>query len=98
CLAESDHGLELRCVAHRSPFAVVSVLLASSGVASSRLQVPPRIGADPNVGPCRRDDQAVNAPKGGFVVDRGAVVIEVTKAIAASPAADARLPVTHIAQ
>jgi hypothetical protein len=60
-LREADHPVVLRLVAHGAPVRVVAVLLASACVAPCRLQVAPRIRADPHVVPCRRNHQRADA-------------------------------------
>ena len=55
---EGDHPLELRAVAVLAVARVVAVLLAAPGVATGRLQVAARVGADPDVRPGRRDRRA----------------------------------------
>src|SRR5690606_11994550 len=56
---ELDEAPVLRLVPHLAPARVVSVLLAAAGIAARGLDVPALDRADPDVGPCRRDGQAV---------------------------------------
>jgi hypothetical protein len=42
---------------------VIAVLLAAATVATSRLQMSSRVGADPDVGPCGGYGERVDAPQ-----------------------------------
>ena len=66
-VAEGDHAAELGLVADLPPVGVVAVLLAPPGVAAGRLQMAVRAGADPDVGPGRRDGQLADALQGLLV-------------------------------
>src|SRR4029450_12423383 len=78
-LGEGDHAIELRAVADLAPARVVAILLAPAGIAADGLDVAPGIGADPDVGPGRRDGQRPDAFQGGRIAHRasgGATVTE----------------------
>ena len=57
-LAELEHAAELGAVARLAVLRVVAVLLAAARVARRGLDVAVGIGADPHVGPRRRDGEA----------------------------------------
>ncbi len=54
---EALDAFELLPVPLATPLRVVEVLTPSGVVGSGRLQMTPIVGADPDVGPCRRDRQ-----------------------------------------
>ena len=58
-LAELEHAAELGAVARLAVRRVVAVLLAAARVARRRLDVAVGVGADPDVGPRRRDGERV---------------------------------------
>src|SRR5258705_11273218 len=58
--AERGQAVELRFVARGAPVGVVAILLASLRIAACRLHVASFRGADPDVGPGRRNGEAPN--------------------------------------
>ena len=58
--AQVQHPVVLHPVPGRPPVVVVAVLAAPGGVHADRLDVPVRVGADPDVLPGRRDDQRLD--------------------------------------
>ena len=62
-----------RLVAHLAPARMIAVLLAPARVAAGGLQVAVRVGADPHLGPGRRDRQRADAPQRLGIADRRAV-------------------------
>jgi hypothetical protein len=97
-LAEVDHALVFRLVAHAAPFRMVAVLLASARVAARGLQVAVGLRADPDIGPGRGNHERLDALERGFVRDRLALGREVAEAILARFAPDAGLVVVDVAQ
>src|SRR5262249_6267983 len=59
--AEREHPAVLDLVAHLSPALVIAILSAAARIAADRLQVAVGIGADPHVGPRRRDGEPLDA-------------------------------------
>jgi len=55
-----------------APFRVIPVLLATPGVATGRLQVAPRVAADPDILVSGRDSQLANTGQQGRVGDSAA--------------------------
>ena len=70
---EEDHALVLGFVADFAPARMVAALLAAAGVASGGLEVAVGDGADPDIGPCGRDDEGLDAGE-SFVVAEGFAV------------------------
>ena len=66
---EEAHALVLGLVADLAPARMVAALLAAAGVAAGGLQVAVGDGADPDDGPCRRNDEGRDACEGIFVAD-----------------------------
>src|SRR5262249_6693608 len=95
---EGDHAVVLRLVADLAPARVVAVLLAAAVVAPGRLEVAVGDGADPHVGPGRRDDQGADALQRFGVADRFTVGADVAEAPAGADSADARPGVADVAQ
>ena len=87
---EPHHVRELLGVAPGAPVRVVEVLLAAGGVGAGRLQVPARIGADPDVAPRRRDAELAHARQHLGVGHTAPLLVEVLEAAAAPAASDAR--------
>jgi hypothetical protein len=83
---ERDHPIELGAVTLFAVRGVVAVLLATAGVASGRLQVAPRVRADPDVGPGGRDRERADPLEDGRVVDRRAVGGAVRESPTGAPA------------
>ncbi len=78
------------------PGGVVDVLLAPALVAAGGLDMAARVGADPDVGPGRRDHQLGDAVLGGCVVDRLPIGVEIGEALADLAAVDPGVGVVHI--
>ena len=97
-LAEEGHALVLGFVAGFAPAWVVAALLASAGVAAGGLEVAVGVGADPDVGPGGRDDEALNAAEDFGIADGFAVRIDVAEGGAGALAADAGAGVGDVAE
>jgi hypothetical protein len=69
-LPEPDQPIELPSVPARAKRRVVSVLQATTGIATDGLQMARRIGADPDVRPCRRDREPLDPGERGRVADQ----------------------------
>ena len=95
---ELEQVLVFRLLARLAIFRVILILLAPFGVAASRLDVPVRRCADPDVRPCRRDDKRTDAFKRFGVGDPSPLRVEIDEAPACAPASDRRSSVAHIAQ
>src|SRR5439155_20826423 len=67
---------ELLAVPLVAPLRVVEVLTPSSVVGSGRLQMTPIVGADPYLGPCRRDREGSQSLQ-ALIADRRAALVEV---------------------
>ena len=70
-LAEVEHAFVLRAVAHLAPARMVAVLLAAPVVAAGRLDVAVGVGADPDIGPGRRDRQRFGCGRASPCPSRG---------------------------
>jgi hypothetical protein len=92
---ELDHRVELLPVPALSPEVVVAVLLASRGVDAGRLDVPHRIGADPDVLPGRRNAQLRDPLEHRGLADLAAVLVEVLEPAPAPTARDSRSGAVH---
>lgn len=79
----------LRAVAPLPPQVVVSVLAAAGGIGTQRLQVTPRVNADPDIFPGWWDDQGMNPGENVRIAHRDAVRAEVPESAAAPPAPNA---------
>ena len=94
---EVEHPAVLGLIPNLAPALVVAVLLAAPGVTSGGLQVPARIGTDPDVGPGRRDGKGQDpSPRRG--VDRLAIRAEEDEAAARAAAPDPGPRVAYVAQ
>jgi|SRR5579863_5854063 len=60
--AESRHAIELHFVSHLTILRVITVLLSCLGVSSHSLNMPSIQRTDPDIGPCRRDDERPDSP------------------------------------
>src|SRR3954453_14701691 len=87
---EFRHGVELLAVATLAPAVVVAVLLPSARVDSGRLNVPERIGTDPDVLPARRNREGPDALEGVLVVDPLAALVHILEPPPPLPAGDSR--------
>jgi hypothetical protein len=95
---ELGEKLELVGIAQLAPTRVVAVLLAALRIAPGRLQVTALVAADPDVGPCGRDGERLDALERlgiGDALTLGVVVFEPLAAVAARVAL---LAVPRIAQ
>src|SRR5439155_12402062 len=97
-LAEVQHVAELRVVARVAVRGVVAVLLAAARVARRGLDVAVGIGADPHLGPGRRDGERIDSSSLPSVRDAAAVGQVVSPARADALARDAARAVGDIAQ
>jgi hypothetical protein len=97
-LGEFDQVLVFRLLPRLAVVDVVAILLAPLGVAAGGLNVSIRGGADPDVVPCRRDDERTYALKHDGVRDPPAPRIKIDEAFTRPPAPDRRRIVAHIAQ
>ena len=97
-LREPDHAVVFRFVAHFPPLRVIAILLAPARVAPRGLQVPARIGTDPDAGPRRRDDQRGDPREVRPRADGASVRVRVSEAPAATVTADARLGVGRVSE
>src|SRR5205085_12598312 len=84
---EREHLVELLLVAPLPPALVVPVLTAARSIRADGLQMPIRVGADPDVLPCRRDRERADALERLGVVDASAGGVDVNESPPA-PAAD----------
>ncbi len=66
---ELEHAVVFGFVTHFAPAGMIAVLLAAFGVAAGGLKVAILEGANPNVSPCGRDCEALDAGEGIFVAD-----------------------------
>ena len=67
--AECEYMLIFLLIAHFAPARMITILLASSGIASGGLEMPIGHRTDPDLGPGRRDGQRSDACQGSFIVD-----------------------------
>jgi len=97
-LGEGEHAVVLDRVAHFAPASVVAVLLPAAGVTAGRLQMTAGVGADPDVGPGRRDRQPLDPADDLLVTDQAAVTTEITEGLAGALPADSRAEVGDVAK
>src|SRR5690606_38948125 len=97
-LAECDHAFVLRLIAHGAPVGMVTILFAVSGIAAGGLDVAVVVGADPNVGPGRRNGEAADAAERALVPDYPAVGSAVAETVLHRFASNAGPVVAHVAQ
>ncbi len=97
-VAEGDDTVELVLTATTGPVPVVAVLLATADVTPCRLQMPVRIGADPDLAPCRRDRQRPYPRKRLHIMDGSVPGRTVDKAPSLPLAAQSRLAVGDVHQ
>ena len=95
-VGEIEETLELRGIALRPPFRVVSILLAPTRVAPGCLQVRVRFPGDPDVGPRRRDRERADPRELRVAAHRPAVGIRVREAAARAASTDPGLLVRHV--
>jgi hypothetical protein len=72
--------LVFRLLSRLAVVGMVAILFAPFGVAAGGLNVSVGGGADPDVGPCRRDDQGAYALENRRVRDPPALGVEVDEA------------------
>src|SRR6516165_5306182 len=77
---------------------MITILLASARIAAGRLDVPVGYGANPHVGPGRRNGKRADAVEHLPVRERAALRTQVGKSLAGLPASQSRPLVRHIAQ
>jgi hypothetical protein len=77
---------------------MVAVLLAAAGVPAGRLEVAVGLGADPDVGPGRRDGELPDPFQDLGLADGLAVGIGVGEAFPLGPPPDARRVIGDVAQ
>jgi hypothetical protein len=85
---EADHVVELLSIPALAPDPVVDVLTPTGGVRAHRLDVPERVGADPDLLPGRRDDKLTDPLQHLVVVDPLSVLIEIFEAAASAAPCD----------
>ena len=85
-------------VAERPPVRVVEVLLAAAGVAAGGLQVSPRVRADPDRGPGRRNAERPDARELAFALDGAAALRAIAEPAPGLAARDTGLLVRGVAQ
>ena len=88
---EIEHALELLAVTPAAPGVVVEVLPPAGRVGAGCLEVPERVGADPDVAPRGRDRQRADPFELGPIADQAPIVPAVLEATAAAAAGDSRL-------
>jgi hypothetical protein len=79
-----QHPVELLLGAFLLPLLVVEILAAARGIASDRLDMPVRVGADPHLLPCRWDYQVLDALQRRPIGDGCAIAILVGEPSAAA--------------
>src|ERR1700730_2801662 len=82
CLGKGEHGIVLNRVADLAPPRAIAILLSAPRVSPARLQVSAGIRTDPDVGPGRRDGEALDPADGFRVADGVAVAGKVAKCLA----------------
>ena len=87
-LREVQETLELRALLRRAEARVVEVLAPAGRVGSHRLDMPQRVGADPDLVPRGRDDQLADALEHLDILDSLASLVAIFEAAAAPPADD----------
>ncbi len=87
--AEFEEAFVLRLVARRAPGPVIAILLPSPGVPAGRLDVPARVGADPDVGPGRRNREGLDAVQRAGIADPPARTLDVDEPSSDPPPTDA---------
>ena len=88
----------LRLVAHLAESRVIAVLLAPARVASGRLQMTVRVGADPDADPGRRDDERFDAGQLGGV-HRAPARVQIAEPSWCAEAPNPRCaPILHVAE
>src|SRR5438067_6021613 len=95
-LTELQQAIELRGVTNRPPAGVVAVLLATPRVPAGGLEMTHRIGADPDVGPGGRNDQAADAAEHFLGLDRGPIGSDVPEPFAGTQPPDPGQRVRHV--
>ena len=93
CLGEGEEPLVLRRLAPAAVAGVVAVLLPAAVITTGRLKVAVRNGADPDVGPGRRDRELPDPRERLGVADRAAAAAAIGEASTRAPSADAGVPV-----
>jgi hypothetical protein len=98
-LGEGEQPSVLHLVARVAPPRVIAVLLAAARVAPGRLHVAARIGADPDVGPRRRDRERVDALNLRAIGDGAAARVDIAESAQAAQPPDAgRALIADVAQ
>ena len=95
---EIEHALELLTIAPAAPGVMVEVLPPAGRVGAGCLEVPERVGADPDVRPRRRDRQRADPFELGPIADQAPIVPAVLETPAAAAARDSRLRAIATAQ
>ena len=96
--SQLEDALVLTCIAPPPPFGVVAVLLATARIAAHSLEVPSRVGADPDVRPRRRDGQGPDTREDGPVADATAVLAQVVRSSPSARAPVAGRRITDVVQ
>src|SRR5205823_649950 len=95
---EGQHPVVLDRVADLAPARVIAILLAAPSITPGRLEMAARVGADPDVGPRRRDGQAFDSPDRLRVTDRASVARAVGEALSGPLATEPRAQIRDIAE
>src|SRR5919106_6813721 len=95
---EAEHLVELLLVAALAPAHVVEVLAPAGRVGSHGLDMPLRVGADPDLVPRGRDDQVADALEHLDILDSLAFLVAIFEAAAAPPANDSGPGAVHTSQ
>jgi hypothetical protein len=77
---------------------VIDVLLAAAIVAANGLNVRVRERCDPHVGPCRRNDQLLDARDRVVVANTVAVRVKIHKTLSAAATPDAQRAISDITE
>src|SRR5207247_355242 len=95
---EGQHPIVLDRIPDLAPARVIAILLAPSSITPGRLEMAPRVGADPDVGPRRRNGQAFDSPDRLRVTDGAAFAREVGEALSGALAMEPRAQVRDVAE
>src|SRR6266699_2541698 len=85
-------------IAYFPPAFVIPILFPSSGISSGGLDVPIRRGTNPDITPCRRNSEPLDAQQSLFVANRLSLCIKIFEFLALASARKTALLIAHIAQ
>lgn len=77
---------------------MVAVLFASSGIEPSHLKVSVAAGTDPDLSPCRRNDQRADARERFGIADHVTARIKIHKALPARKSSVTRFVGEHVSE